>query len=55
MKMILTAFIFVSEAMCVKPTSDGWKTWTYNPIPGAENFKARVPTPGGVLEIGPKH
>ena len=47
------AFIFVSEAMGVKPTSDGWRTWSSSPIPGAERFRASVPTPGGVLEIGP--
>ena len=46
------AFVFVSEAMGVKPTADGWKTWEHKPIPGAETFKARVPTPHGVLRIG---
>ena len=48
------AFVFVSEAMGAKPTSDGWKTWTYNPIPGAEGLSALVPTPNGVIEIGLK-
>ena len=45
------AFVFVSEAMGVKPTADGWKTWEHKPIPGAETFKARVPTPQGVLRV----
>ena len=42
------AFVFVSEAMGVKPTSDGWQTWEKKPIPGAEGLEARVPTPHGV-------
>ena len=45
------AFIFVSEAMGVKPTSDGWKTWEKNPISGSEGLRARVPTPLRVLEV----
>ena len=48
------AFVFVSEAMGVKPTSDGWKTWEHRPIPGAETFKASIPTPQGVLRVGDK-
>ena len=42
------AFVFVSEAMGVKPTSDGWQTCEKKPIPGAEGLEARVPTPHGV-------
>ena len=45
------AFLFVSEAMGVKPASDGWATWEANPIPGAEGMKATVPTPKGTLEF----
>ncbi len=45
------AFIFVSEAMGVKPTSDGWKTWEHKPIPGAEGLRALVPTPRGVMKF----
>jgi len=46
------AFIFVSEAMGVKPTSDGWKTHEVKPIPGAEGMKADIPTPSGHTKIG---
>jgi len=46
------AFVFVSEAMGVKPTSDGWQTWQRKPITGAERFSAVVPTPKGSLCIG---
>ena len=49
------AYVFVSEAMGARPTSDGWKTWTCDPIPGAEQFRAFVPTPEGVLRIGPRN
>ena len=39
----------------VKPTSDGWRTWEKKPIPGAEGFGARVPTPLGMLDVsGPR-
>ena len=45
------AFLFVSEAMGVKPTADGWTTYETKPIPGAEGMKASVPTPRGTLEF----
>lgn len=45
------AFVFASEVMGVKPTSDGWRTWERKPIPGAEGLRARIPTPQGVLNI----
>ena len=37
------AFLFVSEAMGLKPTSDGWVTFEQRPIPGAEKMCATVP------------
>ncbi len=43
------AFIFASEALGVRPTSDGWKTWERKPMPGAEGLRVTVPTPGGIL------
>lgn len=46
------AFIFASEAMGVRPTSDGWKTWEHKPVPGAERLHATIPTPGGMLDFG---
>ena len=46
------AFIFVSEALGVRPTSDGWKTWVRRPIRGAEGIRATIPTPNGVLQVG---
>lgn len=46
------AFVFVSEGLGVKPTSDGWRTWELKPIPGAEELRALVPTPQGVLTVG---
>lgn len=45
------AFVFVSEALGVKPTSDGWRTWEHKPIPGAESLRALVPTPHGVMAL----
>ena len=46
------AFVFVSEALGVKPSSDGWRTWEQKSIPGAEGLKAVVPTPRGPLSVG---
>lgn len=48
------AFLFVSEAMGVKPTSDGWVICEAKPIPGAEGLRATVPTPQGLLSFGQK-
>lgn len=45
------AFLFVSEAMGVKPTADGWASHEMRPIPGAEGMKAKVPTPKGTLSF----
>lgn len=45
------AFIFVSEAMGVKPTSDGWRTHEVKPLPGAEGMSATIPTPHGTIEV----
>ena len=46
------AFIFVSEGLGVRPTSDGWTAWEQRPIRGAEGIRAAVPTPKGVLQVG---
>lgn len=43
------AFLFVSEVMGVKPTSDGWQTFEVHPIPGVSGLHATVPTPRGML------
>ena len=45
------AFLYVSEAMGVKPTADGWAAYEMNPIPGAEGMRATVPTPRGDLSF----
>ena len=45
------AFLFVSEALGLKPTADGWEAYEARPIPGAEGMKASVPTPKGPLEV----
>ena len=45
------AFLFVSEAMGVRPTADGWTACETKPIPGAEGMEASVPTPRGTLEF----
>lgn len=44
------AFLFVSEAMGVRPTSDGWETFEAKAIPGSQGFKAEIPVPCGVLK-----
>jgi len=46
------AFMFVSEVMGVKPTSDGWATWEQKPIPGVEGLRAKIPTPMGMIDVG---
>ena len=48
------AFLFVSEAMGVKPTADGWASYEAKPVPGAEGMRATVPTPHGVRAFGRK-
>lgn len=45
------AFLYVSEAMGARPTSDGWATYEMDPIPGAEGMRATVPTPRGDLSF----
>lgn len=45
------AFLFVSEAMGVKPTVDGWASHEMKPIPGAEGMRATIPTPHGPLAV----
>lgn len=45
------AFLFVSEVMGVKPTSDGWQTYEANPLPGLTGLHATIPTPKGMLEF----
>lgn len=49
------AFIFVSEVMGVKPTSDGWATYEVKSIPGAEGMRATIPTPKGLITIPNKN
>ncbi len=46
------AFLFVSEAMGVRPTADGWAAYEAKPVPGAEGMRATVPTPRGNLCFG---
>ena len=45
------AFIFASEVMGVKPTSDGWQTYEQKPMSGVSGFHATIPTPRGMLEM----
>ena len=45
------AFLFVSEVMGVKPTSDGWQTYEANPLSGLTGLHATIPTPRGMLEF----
>lgn len=47
------AVLFVSEVMGVRPTSDGWKTWERKPLCECPNLGAKIPTPQGVLTLGP--
>jgi len=46
------AFLFVSEVMGVRPTSDGWATHESRPMPEAAGCSATVPTPRGWLRVG---
>ena len=48
------AFIFVSEGLGIRPTADGWRTWSHRPLPGCGNLKAEIPTPDGILRLGGK-
>ena len=45
------AFLFVSEVMGVKPTTDGWKTYERNPLPGFSGLRATIPTPIGPIDF----
>ena len=42
----------VRYTLVVAMAADGWRTWELKPIPGAEELRALVPTPQGVLTVG---
>ena len=45
------AFVFASEALGIRPTSDGWREYVVSPMPGTEGMKATVPTLFGQIVV----